>query len=73
MFAQGVCFKMTWAQLTKRFMLGGEQKSIQELQIAINLIAHRDSKVHNFLQHPTCDHLWKLPRQKGRDRPSTCK
>ena len=74
MFVQGVCFKMTWAQLMKGFMLGGEQKRAQGLQIDINLIAHRDSeKVPNFLQHPTCDHLWKSPCQKGRDRPSTCK
>jgi len=74
MFVQGVCFKMTWAQLMKGFILDGEQKRVQRLQTAINLVAHRDSeKVLNFLQHTIRDHLWKSPCQKGRDRPSTCK
>lgn len=49
-------------------------RSTQGLQIAINVTALRDSeKVPHFLQHLIYELLWKLPCEKGRNRPSTCK
>jgi len=51
-------------------LLGREQRRLQGLQGATNLIAHRDSeKVPDFFQHSIYDLLWKSPHEKVRDRP----